>query len=174
VGKLIKIQIDLNARLDEISKKNYNNDYDFHSGSIKINYLGDDLTFLFLTDLNRLFNSLNDAHTMYYPPYPYSICYGFKPFMLSASVENGTTIVRLVQNSNIQQKTIEKVVINNNDNIIELLSTLGLTGYFDWPYTVSTYYSAQVLEINGQNPSDYLKVGQKFNIKYQKDCIFIH
>jgi hypothetical protein len=111
--------IDLNARLDEISKKNYNNDYDFHS------------------DLNRLFNSLNDAHTMYYPPYPYSICYGFKPFMLSASVENGTTIVRLVQN--------------------KLLSTLGLTGYFDWPYTVSTYYSAQVLEINGQNPSDYLK-----------------
>lgn len=59
---------------------------------------------LYGSDVNRLFNSLNDAHTMYYPPYPYSICYGFKPFMLTATVENGTTVVRLAQNSKIRQK----------------------------------------------------------------------
>lgn len=81
--------------------------------------------------------------------------------MLSAAVENGRTVLRLAQNSKIQPKKSELII--HPDNIIEVISALNFSGYFNWPFTPSLYYGAEVTEINGQTPDNYLKV--KINLK---------
>jgi hypothetical protein len=58
------VNVDLASALDTIAENNYVRDYDFHM------------------DLSRLFNKLNDAHTMYYAPSPYLGCLGVKAFSL--------------------------------------------------------------------------------------------
>jgi hypothetical protein len=127
-GEPWNINVDLEAGLNTIAAKSYTQDHLFHK------------------DLTTLFNGLNDAHTWYSYPAPYSNMAAFRPFGVRP-VFDGTLRFYLTQSQYLDPSVYQQLFGFNPQN----------------------YYGREVTQIDGTNVVSWFKDYANTNVGNYKD-----